>query len=101
MAQSGEGWLDETRSAYLYRVMAELERGSPRSRLFGELAREAEGQAAVWAKSAGLASAPVFVPGLRTRIVAGLPRPFGPRPMRGILVAINRRGRSVYSHASP
>jgi len=26
-----EGWLDETRSAYLYGVMAEIERGSPRS----------------------------------------------------------------------
>src|SRR5258705_988443 len=101
MAKSGEGWLDETRSAYLYRVMAEIERGSPRSSLFVELAREAEGQAAIWAKNAGLASVPVFVPDLRTRIVAGLLRRFGPRPMRGILVAMKVRGLSVYSHAAP
>ncbi len=101
MAKSGEGWLDETRSAYLYRVMAEIERGSPRSSLFVELAREAEGQAAIWAKNAGLASVPVFVPDLRTRIVAGLLRHFGPRPMRGILVAMKVRGLSVYSHAAP
>src|SRR5258707_3988816 len=101
MAKSGEGWLDETRSAYLYRVMAEIERGSPRSSLFLELAREAEGQAAIWAKNAGLGSVPVFVPDLRTRIVAGLLRHFGPRPMRGILVAMKVRGLSVYSHAAP
>src|SRR5882672_8525704 len=101
MAKSGEGWLDETRSAYLYRVMAEIERGSPRSSLFLELAREAEGQAAIWAKNAGLASVPAFVPDLRTRIVAGLLRRLGPRAMRGILAAMKVRGLSVYSHAAP
>jgi len=85
MAKSGEGWLDETRSAYLYRVMAEVERGSPRSSLFVELAREAEGQAAIWAKSAGLASVPAFVPDLRTRIVAGLLRHFGRARCAGFL----------------
>src|SRR6266436_9456482 len=101
MAQSGEGWLDETRSAYLYRVIAEVERGSPRSKLFLELAREAEGQAAIWAKNAGLASVPAFAPDLRTRIVAGLVRRYGPRAMRGILAAMKVRGLSVYSHAAP
>jgi vacuolar iron transporter family protein len=101
MAESGEGWLDETRSAYLYRVIAEVERGSPRSELFRELAREAEGQAAIWAKSAGLASVPAFVPDARTRIVAGLVRRYGARPMRGILAAMKVRGLSVYSHAAP
>jgi len=101
MAQSGEGWLDETRSAYLYRVIAEVERDSPRSELFQELAREAEGQAAIWAKNAGLASVPAFVPDLRTRIVAGLVRRHGARAMRGILAAMKVRGLSVYSHAAP
>src|SRR5256884_2154482 len=101
MAQSGEGWLDETRSAHLYRVMAEVERGSPRSQLFEKLAREAEAQAAIWAKNAGLASVPVFIPDLRTRLVAGLVRRYGPRAMRGILAAMKVRGLSVYSHAAP
>ncbi|TMG77459.1 MAG: hypothetical protein E6H75_06295 [Betaproteobacteria bacterium] len=96
-----EGWLDEVRSAYLYRVIAEVERGSPRSKLFLELAREAEGQAAIWAKNAGLASVPAFAPDLRTRIVAGLVRRYGPRAMRGILAAMKVRGLSVYSHAAP
>jgi VIT1/CCC1 family predicted Fe2+/Mn2+ transporter len=101
MAKSGEGWLDETRSAYLYRVIAEVERGSPRADLFQKLAREAEGQAAIWARNAGLASVPAFVPDLRTRIVAGLLRRYGPRKIRGILTAMKVRGLSVYSHAAP
>src|SRR2546429_3473111 len=101
MAQSGEGWLDETRQACLYRVIAEVGRGSPRSTLFLELAREAEGQAAIWAKNAGLASVPAFVPDLRSRIVAGLLRRYGARAMRGILAAMKVRGLSVYSHATP
>jgi len=101
MAQSGEGWLDETRSAYLYRVIAEVERGSPRAELFEKLAHEAEAQAAIWAKNAGLASVPAFVPDLRTRIVAGLLRRYGARAMRGILAAMKVRGLSVYSHAAP
>src|SRR5712671_6769333 len=101
MAKSGEGWLDETRSAYLYRVIAEVERGSPRAELFEKLAREAEGQAAIWAKNAGLASVPAFIPDLRTRLVAALARRYGPRAMRGILAAMKVRGLSVYSHAAP
>jgi VIT1/CCC1 family predicted Fe2+/Mn2+ transporter len=101
MTQSGEGWEDEVRSAYLYRVIAEVEHGSPRSDLFLELAHEAQGQAAIWAKKAGLPSLPAFAPDLRTRIVAHLVRRFGPRAMRGILPAMKVRGLSVYSHAAP
>lgn len=98
---ANEGWLDELRSAYLYRVIAEVEHGTPRSTLFLELAREAEGQAAIWAKSAGLASVPGYRPDLRARLVAGLVRRHGPRAMRGILAAMKVRGLSVYSHAAP
>ena len=100
MAHEGEGWLDEMRSAYLYRVIAEVEGGTPRSNLFLELAREAEGQAAIWAKNAGLPSVPDYRPDLRARLVAGLVRRHGPRAMRGILAAMKVRGLSVYSHAA-
>src|SRR5213594_1763295 len=65
------------------------------------MAQSAEGQAAIWAKNAGLASVPAFVPDLRTRLVAGLVRRYGPRAMRGILAAMKVRGLSVYSHAAP
>jgi vacuolar iron transporter family protein len=101
MSHADDGWLDEMRSAYLYKVMAEVERGTPRANMFLGLAREAEEQAALWAKNAGFGAAPVYRPDLRTRIVAGLARRYSPRAMRGILAAMKVRGLSVYSHAAP
>jgi vacuolar iron transporter family protein len=94
------GWREEMRSAYLYRVMAEAEAGTPRAELFRGLAQEAENQAAIWARQAGVA-APEFVPNLRARVVAALVRRHGPRPLRSVLVAMKVRGLSVYSHAAP
>jgi hypothetical protein len=66
-----EGWVDETCSAHLYRVIAEVESGSPRSTLLLELAREAEGQAAIRAENAGLAAAPAYEPDLRMLRIGG------------------------------
>jgi VIT1/CCC1 family predicted Fe2+/Mn2+ transporter len=101
MSKTGEGWFDEMRSAHLYRVIAEIERGTRRAEMFAGLAREAEDQAAIWAKSAGLAAVPEFRPDARTRLVAWLTRSYGPRAMRGILAAMKVRGLSIYSHAAP
>ena len=50
---SQEGWHEEKRSAYLYRVMAEAEAGTARGELFNGLAAEAENQAGIWARQAG------------------------------------------------
>ena len=101
MSHADDGWLDEMRSAYLYEVMAEVERGTPRADLFKGLAKEAEDQAALWAKSAGGAKPTQYRPDLRTRVVAALARHYGPRAIRGILAAMKVRGLSVYSHAAP
>jgi VIT1/CCC1 family predicted Fe2+/Mn2+ transporter len=95
-----DGWREEMRSAYLYRVMAEAEAGTPRAELFRGLAVEAENQAGIWARQAGAAS-PQFAPDLRARMVAALVRRYGPRPLRSVLVAMKVRGLSVYSHAAP
>jgi len=97
---SQEGWHEEKRSAYLYRVMAEAEAGTPRAELFRGLAAEAEGQAAIWARHAG-AAVPEYAPDLRARMVAALVRRHGPRALRSVLVAMKVRGLSVYSHAAP
>jgi hypothetical protein len=43
-----KSWQEEQRSAYLYRVLAEIERDTPRAKLFSELAREAESQSHIW-----------------------------------------------------
>jgi VIT1/CCC1 family predicted Fe2+/Mn2+ transporter len=99
-ARSQAGWREEKRSAYLYRVMAAAEAGTPRAGLYSDLAAEAEGQAAIWARKAGRA-VPEYVPDLRARLVASLVRCHGPRPLRAVLAAMKVRGLSVYSHAAP
>src|SRR5262245_55502724 len=97
-------WQEEQRSAYLYRLLADLEEGSPRARLFSELAKEAEGQSRIWAAAAankGAIAPPAFRPDTRTRLVVWLVRRFGPHPMRGVLAAMKVRGMSVYSNVEP
>ena len=92
-------WSEEMRAAYLYRVVAQAEAGTPREKLFLELAGEAEGQAAIWADKARAVGAtlPEFVPDMRARVVAGLVRTHGPRKLRTVLAAMKVRGMSVYA----
>lgn len=99
-----DGWCAEKRSAYLYRVVAEVEAGTPRQALFNELAEEADGQAAIWARYAGtkgLGLPQAYAPDVRTRLVAALLRRFGPRAMRSVLAAMKVRGMSIYSKEEP
>jgi len=93
------GWADEMRSAYLYRVIADVERASVRGGLFRELAGEAENQAGIWAAVAGKAGVrvPEYRPDARTRLVERLVRRYGPRPMRAVLAAMKVRGLSIYT----
>lgn len=100
MSNNHEGWRDEMRAAWIYRVMAEHERGTTRAALFSELATEAEGQAAIWGRKEG-GALPSYVPDTRACIAAALIRRYGPRPVRGILAAMKVRGLSIYSHATP
>ena len=67
-----EHWRDEMRSALLYRVLAETEKGTSREALFADLARAAEAQGAIWAEAVrgGGEALPSLAPGLRVRIVA-------------------------------
>lgn len=98
-----ESWTEEKRSAYLYRVVAAREAGTPRQALFNELAQEAERQAAIWdrhARQAGALVPEAFSPDMRTRLVAALVRRLGVRPLRGVLAAMKVRGMSLYTHAS-
>jgi len=99
-----QGWQEEQRSAHLYGVLADMEQGSPRARLFRALAREAAGQSEIWAEAArkaGHAVPAVYRPDLRTRIVAQLTRQLGPRHMRSMLAAMKVRGMSVYARVDP
>jgi len=98
-----ESWVEEKRSAYLYRIVAAKEVGTPRHALFNELAQEAERQAEIWdrqVREAGAAVPQSFVPDMRTRLVAALVRRLGVRPLRGVLAAMKVRGMSLYTHPS-
>ena len=108
MSDPLESWQEEKRSAWLYRVVAECERGTSREALFNELAQAADDQAKLWLaiiiKKGGQVPA-AFHPELRTRVVATLTRVFRPRAMRGILAAMKVRGMVLYtqnpSHPMP
>jgi vacuolar iron transporter family protein len=98
------GWSEEKRSAYLYRVVAEVEAGTPRASLFFELATEADKQAAIWgglAHARGYTVPAQYTPDLRTRVVAALVRRMGVRPIRSVLSSMKVRGMSLYTHATP
>jgi VIT1/CCC1 family predicted Fe2+/Mn2+ transporter len=99
-----DGWNEEMRSAWLYRAVAEAESDGTRRALFEELAGEAEKQAMIWQRQAGLAGHPVswqFKPGIRARVTAMLVRLLGAQRMRGVLAAMKVRGMSIYSKSAP
>ncbi len=104
MSNPISAWTSEMRAAYLYRVLAEVERDSLRGGLFTKLAGEAERQANIWSNGAaqrGLAVPIAFRPDQRTRVVAHLTRRMGPRAMRTVLAAMKVRGLSIYGHGVP
>ena len=99
-----KNWQEEQRSAYLYTLLAQIEGDTPQGRLFGQLAREARNQSAIWAEAARRAGAQppaAYRPDTRTRIVVALTRRFGPRSMRTVLAAMKVRGLSLYLPGAP
>jgi vacuolar iron transporter family protein len=94
-------WLEEKQSAWLYRVLADVEDRPTLSELFKTLAAEADSQATLWAAKIGNGELPTFSPTLRARIVAGLARRFGVKPIRQVLAAMKVRGMSAYAGVHP
>ncbi len=99
-----DGWIEEKRSAWLYRAVARAERDPTRKALFEQLAAEADKQAVLWAERARLSEdslAESFRPDIRARVVARLVQALGPRPLRHVLSAMKIRGMSIYAHEAP
>jgi VIT1/CCC1 family predicted Fe2+/Mn2+ transporter len=95
-------WREEKSSSYLYRVVAQCEKGTPREALFNELAERAEQQATLWERKArtnNIALPERFSPGLRTKVVEMLVKKFGVKRMKPILTAMKIRGMSLYVKA--
>lgn len=99
-----ESWIEEKRSAWLYRIVSDGESGTPRQVLFLELAQAAEHQAGLWAaemaKQGGTPPAR-YQPDARTRLVGWLIPRLGVRPLKGVLAAMKVRGMSLYNAPAP
>jgi VIT1/CCC1 family predicted Fe2+/Mn2+ transporter len=99
-----DSWLEEKRSAWLYRIVSDAESGSPRQILFLELAQAADAQSALWEaelRKSGVAVPACYRPDPRARLVGWLIPRFGVRPLRGVLAAMKVRGMSLYQGAAP
>ncbi|MHB1657242.1 MAG: VIT1/CCC1 transporter family protein [Burkholderiales bacterium] len=99
-----EGWREEQRSAYLYRVIADAETDPIRKHLFSELAEAALKQAALWeAELQKSATPPVlyYRPDLRSRLVGVLVRYLGVNTIKPVLSAMKIRGMAVYTRDAP
>lgn len=89
-----ERWQEEKTAAYLSTHVAGAEPDPVKSKLFRDMAKAAEAQAAILAKELG---APVFEPSTRAKVVAALISKAGPKRMLPVLAAMKVRGISVYS----
>jgi VIT1/CCC1 family predicted Fe2+/Mn2+ transporter len=92
-------WQEEQRSAYLYRIIANIEKNSIHKKLFLELANMAEKQAAIWAQqlhAAGVAIPGKYHPDWRTHVLTWLLHRLGIKPLRAALAAMKIRGMSIY-----
>lgn len=88
-------WQDEADAAYLYRILASLERDAKRRRVYERLAEVEDRHTVIWANlirsSGGTLGA--FSPTGRTRLMAFLGRRFGPNFLLPMLLA--EEGREV------
>lgn len=98
-----ENWNEEMQSAYLYRIVADVENDKQKSSMFIALADAAEEQAGIWSRKMrdqGEAVPLSFRPEFRARCVAWLIRNLGPRAIKPVLAASKVRGISVYGGSS-
>lgn len=94
-------WIEEKRSAYLYRVLADYESSILQKKMFSELGNAAEKQALIWEvrmKEAHI-STPLFKPNIRLKIVGMLVKLVGIHRLRHVLSAMKIRGMSALSTA--
>lgn len=107
MSSTHERWHEERQAAWIYRAIASAEPDAVRSKLFLDLARTADEQAAILAGDlraerggeaarASSTDEPEFRPELRARLVAAIARRVGPRRVKPMLAAIKVRGLSSY-----
>lgn len=95
-----DSWQEEKRSAYLYRVLADIEPNPIHQKMFVELSEMAEQQARIWENK--LRASNQAIPNkihldLRTRFIIRLLKLFGAKSLRFMLAAMKIRGMSIYN----
>ena len=98
MSNPYESWYHERESAWLYRVVADVDSDPKRKQLFRALADAAEEQSLHWQK---LCKPGEFKVQTRARLVAWLVRRLGPSALKPVLAAMKLRGMSVYGAVPP
>jgi VIT1/CCC1 family predicted Fe2+/Mn2+ transporter len=96
--ESLKRWRSEKQAAWIYGLLAGIERDPVRSGMFKALASAAEEQAEILrgdVKKSG-ADTPAFEPGLRARVALSLTRRFGITRTKTMLAALKVRGLSAY-----
>jgi VIT1/CCC1 family predicted Fe2+/Mn2+ transporter len=94
-----DNWNEEKRSAYLYKIIADVETNKPHKNLFFELSVMADKQADIWAVQLQKNNTPVpaqFHLDYRTHLIAWLIKRLGTKYLRILLSATKVRGMSIY-----
>lgn len=97
-----ERWHHEKQAAWIYRVLAQIEKDPARSKMFTELSAAAEEQADILRGDviAAGGDTPPFTPQLRAIIVTAIVRRFGIANSKTMLAALKVRGLSAYGSES-
>src|SRR4051812_13561168 len=99
-----ESWEEEQQSAYLYGILAEVERSPEHRELFRKLADAARFQSQTWASKAAEQGKPVpdhYIPTPRVKTAAWLAKALGPTRILPVLAGLKVRGLSSYGAPIP
>ncbi len=93
-----QNWTDERNSAYLYELIASVEKNPRLSEIYQRLAKVELKHAEKWAESlkAEGADVPEFKPRLRSRVLGWLARRFGPEIILPSMQAMEQEGATAY-----
>ncbi len=93
-----ENYIDEINSAYLYQLIAKLEKDTPLREVYLKMAESEERHAGIWRarlKKANITQLPT-APNMRTRILAFIAKVFGQQTILSILIGGEKKASSGY-----
>lgn len=95
-----DNWLEEKRSAYFYKILAENENNIMHQKLFTDLLSAADHQAQLWENKIRIEHPSIklqYKPDLRTKLVIFLVKIFGTESMHSMLASMKIRGMALFN----